>query len=245
MVGAVANSVLAEARSSPEVILRWPSSEARGWALQLIQDLSGDPRVIALVAFGSCVRPGLRSCGDLDILLVYRNERPATEEAPHDVDFVSYREDAVEGLLSGGEDLLNWALRLGRPILDPLGFWTNLQHDWSGRLPLPRLDQALARARRNVEWAQKLLRLGGEERAADHLTAALVQIARLKLIGAGVFPASRPELCAQLESIGAARLADALRCAITRKGPVADQLLRAEQLFKDAACSVVEADHPD
>lgn len=58
--------------------------------------------------------------------------------------------------------------------------------------------------------------IGDDWAAHEQWILELTHLARARLLRSGVFPASRPELVAQLEGIGAKQLATKLRRALAR-----------------------------
>jgi len=101
-------------------------------------------------------------------------------------------------------------------ICDPRGYWETLLERWRGRLPLPDARVAEERAERAERLARALLADGDEDAALEQAVAMLTQRARARLLRRGVYPASRPELPAQLREIGAGALADTLERALGR-----------------------------
>src|SRR2546423_1137999 len=97
--------------------VRMPSESAQEWASRALGDLCADPAILAVVLFGSSVRPVERS-SDLDCLVIYSGRRPVLPSAPTDVDVRYYEARDVPRLIREGHDLLGWALRLGAPVCE-------------------------------------------------------------------------------------------------------------------------------
>jgi hypothetical protein len=205
-------------------ILRWPSGAAQKWADTAFRELCSHPDVLAVVLFGSTVRPALSSF-DLDCLYVYQGEQPAVEQAPLDVDIRGYPADQVDRLIQEGHDLLGWSLRLGRLVCERDGYWTRLFARWQGRLPFPSAEIAEARAVRAERLALEYREMGDDDAAVEQWLTAITHRARAVLLRANVFPASRPELPSQLRSIGGEQLATVLEAAILARDTLARQMI--------------------
>ena len=185
--------------------LRWPSDEARAWVTTLIRESPGDPDTLAVVLYGSAVR-SVGEPADVDLLLIRRASwRDA--DIPFDVDLRVFEETEIETRIRLGDEVLGWALRFGVPLFERDAFWSGLVERWNGRLPLPSADAADERADRAQRAADGLRQAGDVDAAEELRLAALTQHARSKLIRAGVFPLSRPELPEQLIRIGESQLA--------------------------------------
>ena len=122
-----------------------------------------------------------------------------------------YDGNAVPALIEAGHDLLGWALRYGRLICEHDDYWTQLQARWQMNPPLP--DPAIAERRASKAEAsyRELRRLGDVDAAHEQLISLLTHKAWARLLRSGVYPASRPELPAQLSSIGDQSLAKRLK----------------------------------
>lgn len=208
--------------SGPAAVLRWPSAAAQHWAEFVFARLCDSPDVLAVVLFGSTIRPGVDSF-DFDCLYIFRGEPPVLPPAPMEVDIRSYPVDQIDRLVEGGHDLLGWSLRLGELVCERDGFWTGLRERWLPRLPFPSHEVAEARAARAERLLADLREMGDEDAAVEQLVSAATHRARAALLRANVFPASRPELPAQLRQIGLHTLADDLTAAINTRNALAHQ----------------------
>jgi hypothetical protein len=216
-------------------VLRWPGVAARPWAEKALADLCASPEVLAVVLFGSAVRPA-GSSFDLDCLYIYREDRPEFPAAPMQVDVRAYPAGQVDQLIAGGHDLLVWCIRLGKLVCERDAYWTTLKERWQARLPFPSPDVADSRAEAAERLLADLREIGDEDAAVEQLVAATTHRARAALLRAGIFPASRPELPSQLRQIGEARLADALAEAMVEREHLANALTGASvQRRGDAA----------
>ena len=100
-------------------------------------------------------------------------------------------------------------------------------------VPLPSLSDADSRGRRSLERAVEMLKSRDEDAADDLVLAALTQIARRNLIAAGIFPASRPELPAQLRELMPNNpVADALEKAMFGNASPAELVANAKLLIE-------------
>ncbi|HEX6746698.1 MAG TPA: hypothetical protein VF092_05330 [Longimicrobium sp.] len=180
--------------------IRWPNEEARVWVAQLLTDT----RVAVVVIYGSAVRAVTES-NDVDLLLVADTE-PAYAP-PLDVDLHWVDAAQVDSAVAAGDEVLGWGLRFGIPLVDREGIWARLIERWGDLLPFPSAAAADERARRATTAAEGLRADGDCEAADEVLLAALTQRARARLIRAGIYPLSRPELPDQLVELGDVDLA--------------------------------------
>ena len=194
----------------------WPDEAARAWMLDLLRDASGNAAIVAVVASGSAVRD-VECSDDLDLVLVYRADRPRLPRPPMSIDLRQYEQAGVERKLADCHDYLSWTVRYGRALFERDGWWTRLRADWNSRLALPSADEARKRARK-AERLYDDLRAAGDDDAADEIRISLLtHLARAALSEARVFPKSRPELAGQLRGIGEQSLADGLADALARR----------------------------
>jgi hypothetical protein len=213
-----------EQQSIPGIaaVLRWPSSDARRWAESVLSQLCGNPNVMAVVLFGSSIRPATESF-DFDCLYIYQGDRPALPRAPMEVDVRAYPAADVERLIESAHDLFVWSIRMGEVVCERDGFWTRLRESWLPRLPVLSPEIADDRAARAERILADLRDMGDEDAAVEQWVTAATHRARAALLRAGVFPASRPELPAQLREIGAHALADTLIAAMEKRRALAHE----------------------
>jgi hypothetical protein len=150
----------------------------------------------------------------VDFLVVFRDNHPKLGPIPLDVDLRAYAADSVNEKIKAGHDLLGWALNFGIPICEQSSYWTDLSNHWKGRIPLPSAEQADERAARARRLVDELRAVGDWEAASEQLVSCLTHQARARLVRAGVYPASRPELPTQLHGIGEHSLAIELTAAL-------------------------------
>ena len=194
----------------------WPSEGARTWTIDALRQAKGNAAITAIVACGSAVRDVAQS-DDLDLVLVYREGRPALPRPPIDVDLRQYERAEVARRLAAGHDYLSAAVRYGRVLHERDGWWSRLRADWNERLSLPSSDDARARAAETERRYDEMRELGDLAAAAELHVSALTHLARAALSDARVFPASRPELVDQLRSIDERPLADRLADALAHR----------------------------
>lgn len=194
-------------------ILRWPTARSRRWVDAFLDRAAGDPNLLAVIAIGSAVRPGVES-EDLDLLAICRDRSAVAERPPIEVDLRKIALDRIEPSLRSANDLLVGAVQFGRPLLDGEGHWAAITRCWRHRLPLPDpevADERAAAARRVMLQMQEI---GDEEAAAEYRLIWLSHRARACLTRAGVLPRSRPELPSQLREHGEGALATFLHAAL-------------------------------
>lgn len=197
-----------------ESIRVWPSAEAREWTRRMVRTACANPAVLAVVAIGSAVR-AVEASDDADFLIIHASdEPPKLGPSPLDVDVLAYPATLVDDKLAAGHDLLGSAVQFGVPVYERKRFWSCLVERWINRVPLPSLDRTAERAARARRLAEELRAAGDLDAAAEQYVSWLTQNARARLIRAGVYPASRPELTQQLRGIGAYSEADELEAAL-------------------------------
>lgn len=196
-------------RYTLDPILRWPSANAREWTRDLLERAVADPAIRAVIAIGSSVKPSVSS-SDLDLIVLFGNQAPDLKRVPIDVDIRAYSVENIDELLDTGNDLLSWAVKFGEPLLDKDSIWEATSRMHRESLQLPAIEPGIARMTRIENVLTDLLSIGDEDAAAEQLVSLLTHMARNTLIERGVFPASRPELPAQLRAIDQHRLASLL-----------------------------------
>ena len=214
----------------------WPDDEALVWARDLMGAVLEDTAVKAVVATGSAVRDVDHS-DDLDLVVVYatarraqsRSPRLALRRPPISVDLRCYDHAHVAAGLKAGHSYLSWAVRFGRALFERDRWWSRLRNRWNDRLLLPCADEADELARRAEHQRDALAAAGDDDAAAELHLAALTHRARAALSGAAVFPRSRPELSAQLRTVGEHGLAERLDEALSRRLRMSSSPHRADR----------------
>ncbi len=199
-----------------DAVRLWPDETARTWTHNVVEEVSRNPVIVAFVASGSSVRD-VESSDDLDLVLVYKQCRPALPRPPISIDLRQYEASSVSHKLAEGHDYLSWTVRYGRVLFERDGWWTRLHTDWNDRLLLPSVETAKERARKAERLYAELCAVGDRSAAAELQISMLTQLARAALSKADVFPKSRPELVDQLRIIGEQTLADRLASALTHR----------------------------
>lgn len=186
------------------------------WFDAFVREAADDPNVLAIVVVGSAVRPEVAS-DDLDLVVVCSNASALKVKAPIEIDVRRAEMCRVEEDISTGHDLLTWAIRYGKPVLDKEGYWDSLVYRWSDRLPLPDVSVCAARAEAARIRMEDMRTIGDENALADLTVAYQTHRARGSLAAAGIHPASRPELAGQLRLIGEYQLAADLELALAAR----------------------------
>jgi hypothetical protein len=202
--------------ASLAAVRRWPSEDARQWVEQFAHCAASDPRLFAVVAYGSAVRDVAES-SDVDLLYVYAGDQLVFDAPPIDVDLRAFQSETVDERVASCDEVLGWSLRFGVPLFERDGYWTKLQTGWAGRLPLPSPAAAEDRAARALNASAGLAAGGDEDAARELRLSASTQQARARLIRSGVFPLSRPELPQQLVSVGEWELASELDALLSTR----------------------------
>jgi hypothetical protein len=197
-------------------IRRWPSEDARRWVERFVRGAADEPRLLAVVAYGSSVRD-VPDSSDIDLLYVYSGDDVDLGMPPLDVELRGFQVETLDDRVAAGDEVLGWSLRLGVPLFVRDGCWTELQSRWAGRLPLPSATSAEKRAARALNAATGLAAGGDEDAARELRLSALTQQARARLLRGGMFPLSRPELPQQLASIGEWEIASELDARLAER----------------------------
>lgn len=200
-----------------ECVRKWPSKTARKWSEEFVGAAPKQSNIDAIVAVGSAIRD-VSEIADIDFVIIYSNINPAFSSPPIDVDIKAYDRTEVQKLLSKGHDLLGWAVKLGCVVYERNSYWTKLCSRWVNRLPLPSVEEAMARSARARKLYHDLSAVGDEDAADEQFITMLTHLARARLIEAGIFPTSRPELEKLLRKTGEQELAQELADALDRRG---------------------------
>lgn len=161
----------------------------------------------ALILSGSTARCQRTAISDLDYHLV--GPKVETRDLSRELDLHVLSERRLESELLAGDDFVHWSLRFGSVIFDD-GTIRRALRLLVERQPWPDVDRKRAHAVKSLELARRFLATGDQDGALEQVRTALSLAARARLLGEGVFPLSRAELPAQLDSIRCAGLAEAL-----------------------------------
>jgi len=214
------DSIASTAASRLSCVRRWPSDAARRWSIQFVDDAMNNSFVDAIVAIGSAVR-GTSFSADVDFIVIFHDMAPRLPQRRVDVDLRGFRREKVEELLTQGHELLAWAVKFGCVVFERKHYWTELCSKWQNRVPLPSATVASERARKAERLFRQLEAAGDDDAAQEQRITMLTHRARARLIYAGVYPVSRPELPAQLAAIGEHQLAAELADLLKRRAAVA------------------------
>lgn len=198
---------------SLECVRKWPSKRARKWSEEFVWSAAKQSNIKAIIVLGSAIR-NVSKIADIDFIIIYSNIKPKLNSPPIDVDIRAYDKSIVAKLLSEGHELLGWAVKLGCVVYERNRYWTNLRSNWVDRLKFPSMDDAMARAAKAENLYHDLSAMGDKDAANEQFITMLTHLARARLLGAGVFPTSRPELVRQLREISENELADKLAEAL-------------------------------
>ena len=200
-----------------KTIDKWPSTHAKEWVENFVPRLCKQPDIWAIVIFGSVIRQNTKYSLDVDLLIIYQDDRPSFANPPLDVDIRSYRLEDIESLIQEGHEVLGWAIRFGKVLYEKDTYWTTLCDKWKNHLPLPSARIADKRAERARKLFEDIKVIGDEDAAEEQFIAMLTQMARACLIRSGIYPASRPELPEQLKSVGKYSLASQLEDVLQKR----------------------------
>ena len=139
------------------------------------------------------------------------------QNVPIDVDIKIYAHADFEKTLANHNDLSEWIIMFGELICERDGYWSILRESWKSRISLPSATVAEERSARSLTRYHELKNMGDTEAADELLLASLTQSARAHLIRNGIYPASRPELPAQLRKTGEYEIADKLEELLRRR----------------------------
>jgi hypothetical protein len=222
----------ADTHLSLGVVRHWPSLKAKRWAIFKLRRLALQPDTAAIVGIGSAVRSTHHPGSDVDFLVIAAIDAAPDILIPIDVDLCMFRSADVEQKLRECDDLLGWAVQFGRTIFERNQYWAKLCERWTGKISFPLPETSMARALRFERRAEELLWMGDLDAALEQVIGMLTHRSRASLVKAGIYPASRPELPAQLRKIGESRLAEWLDQAL-RHRRIAEDLL--EELKRKAS----------
>lgn len=191
-------------------VLRWPTAKSKAWTTKFLESARKHENILAVVAIGSAVRQGVSSA-DLDLVVICRRPEKLKERPPIEIDLRAYAAADVDALIRSGNDLLGWAVTYGKPLFQRNRFWDHVRSSWRNKVPLPSIDIALQRAEKSYRRFAEMLDLQDYEAAHEQALSCLTHLARAKLLAAGKHPASRPELPANIRTLGHSGLADSLQ----------------------------------
>ena len=194
---------------SASQILRWPTERARKWTCEFLNSAPGNGNVLAVVAIGSAVRENVVST-DLDLIVISTEGIPLHLSPPLEIDLRAYSIGAIDSKIASGHDLLGWAIKFARVLFQRAKCWDKIVEAWKDTLPLPSAALARERAMTAHERLAEVLDSGDADAAHEQAVCYLTHLARAELLDRGTYPASRPELPAQLRAGDSPQIAEQL-----------------------------------
>src|SRR6266851_1615730 len=172
---------------------------------------------------------------DIDVLVMGEHDGPLP---PPRIQLISITPKELRRRVGEGDDFAQWALRFGVPLAGRQ-LWDELRDRLLSDAPWPKAASQLKQARKKLETASDLFRMGDLPAAEEEIRFALSHLARAELLSHRIFPLSRQELPVQLREAGNTRLAEmmvransvtpmsksAVRAAISN----VDQILRSSE----------------
>lgn len=198
-------------------IKRWPSRRAKSWAINELSCFASNSDTAAIIAIGSAVRSMHHRGSDVDFLVVSDTETTTDASRPIEVDLRTFRTSEVNSKVRECDEFLASALRFGCTIFDREGFWARVCAQWADQLPFPSPELSIRRALRCARFASQLVSMGDLDAALEQVIGMLTHTCRAKLFAAHVYPASRPELPAQVRELGEHILPDSLDLALQHR----------------------------
>ena len=179
----------------------------------------------SLVLIGSVARGVETRRSDVDLLLTLADDVRLPVRPPVDLHLQQESRGRFMERLRDADDYPIWALRYGRILHDPDGWWTAqaAKEDASGRFP--DWTPKVALAEKSLRWAADFLAAEDMDAFEEQCLYAASHLARALLLRRGVMPLSRPELAAQLreaDELEVASSLEALSCGgVGRSGAAA------------------------
>lgn len=198
------------------LIRRWPSEGAKAWTKSLIALLEHDARFFSLIAYGSAVRE-VESSSDVDLLVIVSGPAFDIPTPPMEIDLKLMFEETIGQKVIDKNDILIWCLQYGEVLMERAFSWTRFKKTWCDKVPFPSSKAAAERSRKALVLYRDLLAHGDPDAAQEQWMTHLTQLSRFKLINASVFPASRPELPHQLDTISEHKIANELRAMLRER----------------------------
>ncbi len=166
----------------------------------------------AFALTGSTARNRRTELSDLDYHVV--GPRPRHDDLPDEIDVYAGDAGHFWTKLRGGDDFVQWTLRLGCVLFDSGIFRAGTKAIATEALwPDPEIQLARLPALRKL--ASRLIGMGDRDAAQDQVRATLTCSARALLLEHSLFPLARGELPDQLLLVGYEEVAEALRATIS------------------------------
>jgi len=141
---------------------------------------------------------------DIDVLVMGEHDGPLP---PPRIQLIRISPEELRRRVGQGDDFAQWALRFGIPLAGR-HLWDELRQQLLPNAPWPKAASHLKQARKKLERASDLFRMGDLPAAEEEIRFALSHLARAELLGHRIFPLSRQELPLQLRTAGNTRLAE-------------------------------------
>jgi hypothetical protein len=164
-----------------EQISRWPTARSKAWTERFVDSAVDDENIMAVVAVGSAVRPAVTSV-ELDLVVVCQQPSGFSAKPPMEVDLRTYPAGQVDSLISGGNDLLGWAVNFGRVLFQREAYWDAVVEAWRRRLPIPAVDMATQRAEDAFRRLRNVLALDDPDGAHEQALSYVTHLARAELL---------------------------------------------------------------
>ncbi len=141
---------------------------------------------------------------DIDVLVLGDHDGPLP---PPRIQLITISRDELKRRVHAGDDFAQWALRFGVPLTGRR-LWDELRKQLLSNAPWPKPALQLKQARKKLETACDLFRMGDLSAAEEEIRFALSHLGRAELLSRRIFPLSRQELPGQLREAGKRRLAE-------------------------------------
>ena len=173
---------------------------------QVLESIKSADVESTIVLIGSAARNAMTWRSDIDLMIITLT--PVKKlSAPQRIHLHFEARSRFLSRLSKGDEFVAWAVRFGRVLYDPTGWWNEVlrkEARW------PDWRQKIGHIERRLRTASVAIIDGDQDAAEEELMMAASHCARALLLGRGEFPLSRPELAGQLTAVGQRRLATLL-----------------------------------
>ena len=156
---------------------------------------------------------------DIDVLVIGEHDGPLP---PPRIQLIGITPEELRRRVGEGDDFTQWALRFGVPLAGRHR-WDELREQLLSNAPWPKAAAQLKHARKKLETASDLFRMGDLPAAEEEIRFALSHLARAELLSHRIFPLSRQELPLQLRKEGNTRLAELMAQASLSNIPMGKQ----------------------
>lgn len=181
------------------------------------------PRGSPVVLVGSWARGTANSrWSDIDVLVMAEHDGPLP---PSRIQLIRITSEELRRRVGEGDDFAQWALRFGVPLAGR-HLWDELRQQLLPNAPWPKGASQFKQARKKLETATDLFRMGDLPAAEEEIRFALSHLARAELLSHRIFPLSRQELPLQLRKAGNTRLAE-LMARANSDTPMSKSAVRA------------------